>query len=272
MKIERIRNACKKVFKKNCLDKLNLKNESINFCMPSFVEGKTNLSEWIKTGITGFKEWYQPVDFGDGLIAHVTTPPDWQESPDLDAIRGMAKWDFIVKRNIPDVTGKRVLDVGCNNGVFSLQLAKNGASEVIGIDRDITITQKSTDVLPKQNIIEQANFVKHVFEIKDRKKYPIEYIVEDFSNINVSKFGRFDLIIALCVVYHQLRDTPKIIKALSEMTDHLILQTTLLHPGELGYWADPYRLAELLNRSGFSKIEIDSPQNYSWPMIIGKRN
>jgi len=242
----------------------------VEFCMPPFIRGETDVSEWIKLGIQGFKEWYQPVDFGDGLVAHVTTPPDWRPKPELDPVRGMAKWGFILKMHIPDVSGKRILDLGCNNGVFSLQLARMGAREVIGIDRDRKIRQKSAPYLPVQNVIAQANFVKQAFEIKEGVKYPVRYIAHDIARISELDLGRFDLILALCVVYHELDNTPRLLQKLSTMTDHIVLQTCLEHDGELGKWASPYLLAELLVNVGFTRVEIDAPTNYSWPMIVGK--
>jgi 2-polyprenyl-3-methyl-5-hydroxy-6-metoxy-1,4-benzoquinol methylase len=37
-----------------------------------------------------------------------------------------------------DLTGKRVLDIGCRNGLFSFEAEKMGASEVVGIDNDLS--------------------------------------------------------------------------------------------------------------------------------------
>jgi len=152
-----------------------------DFIMPEFVPGVTDINDWIKLGINGFKEWYQPVDFGNGIVAHVTTPPDWKPAPEWDQHRGLAKWDFIVERHIPDVSGKRILDLGCNNGIISLELAKKGAGEVVGIDRDAKIRQRTFDCLPEQDIIAQANFVKKAFEIINKVDYPVTYLASDIS-------------------------------------------------------------------------------------------
>jgi tRNA (mo5U34)-methyltransferase len=242
-----------------------------DFSMPKFIVGETNINQWIAIGVKGFKEWYQPVDFGDGIVAHVTTPPLWEDSPELDRVRGIAKWNYIVKKHIPSLDGKRVLDLGCNNGVFSIQLARSGAKQVIGIDRNQLIRQKSGSILPVQDVIAQATFVKQAIEFKENKKYPINYISHDIGKLNKLNLGKFDLILALCVVYHEMSDTPKLIKTLSLMTDHIILQSTLLHSGELAKWASPNILADLLTGNGFNSVEIDAPFGYSWPMIIGKR-
>lgn len=242
-----------------------------DFIMPEFVSGVTDIEDWIKLGINGFKEWYQPVDFGNGIVAHVTTPPDWKAAPEWDQYRGLAKWESIVKRHIPDVPGKRVLDLGCNNGIISLQLARMGAAGVIGIDRDANIRQKTFDCLPEQDIVAQANFVKKAFEILNGVEYPVTYIACDISRLSELELGRFDLILALCVVYHELDRTPQLIRQLSTMTDHIILQANLGHTGDLGEWAHPARLAKLLMDTGFTRIEIDAPQGYIFPIVVGKR-
>ena len=241
-----------------------------DFIMPEFVPGVTNINNWIELGIRGFKEWYQPVDFGNGIVAHVTTPPDWKPAPEWDQYRGLAKWAFIVERHIPDVSGKRILDLGCNNGIISLQLAKKGAGEVIGIDRDENIRQRTFDCLPEQNIIAQANFVKKGFEILAGVEYPVTYLACDISRLSELDLGQFDIILGLCVVYHELDSTPQLIRQLSTMTDHIILQANLGHTGELGKWAHPSRLARLLMDVGFTKIEIDAPQGYIFPIVVGR--
>ena len=41
------------------------------------------------------------------------------------------------KHAIPeDLTGKSVLDIGCNGGFYSIEMKKRGADRVVGIDSD----------------------------------------------------------------------------------------------------------------------------------------
>src|SRR6266436_4828515 len=37
-----------------------------------------------------------------------------------------------------DLAGKRVLDIGCRDGLFSFEVEKMGAQEVLGIDNDLS--------------------------------------------------------------------------------------------------------------------------------------
>lgn len=142
---------------------------------------------------------------------------------------------------------------------------------MIGVDRNQTIRQKSSPILPQQNVVAQANFVKQAFELIEGKQYPTKYLAWDIGRLSDLSLGQFDLILALCVVYHQLEKTPQLLKQLAAMTDHLILQTCLLHRRRLGQWANPHRLAKILKGVGFTKIKIDAPKDYHWPMVIGQR-
>lgn len=237
------------------------------------LQNKEDIYKWIEYGIGCFREWYQPVDFGNGIAAHVTRPPDWLPQPELLYANdgGIAKWDYIVKKHIPDIRGKRVLDLGCSSGVYAIELARMGAKEVIGIDRNEVIKHRSTDMPPPQDVIAQARFVKKAFELLDRIEYPITYIAHDIGHLQELNLGRFDLIIALCVVYHELDKMPDLVRQLARMTDHLVLQASQGHSGELGRWADKMHQAEVLLEAGFTYVEIESPTGSLMPMIIGRK-
>jgi SAM-dependent methyltransferase len=237
------------------------------------LQKKDEIYKWIEYGIGCFKEWYQPVDFGNGIVAHLTRPPDWLPQPALlctnDA--GIAKWNYIVKKHIPEVKGKRVLDLGCSSGVYAIELARLGAREVVGIDRNLEIKHRSTDTPPQQDVIAQANFVKKAFEMLDGVKYPIRYIAHDIGSLPELNLGSFDFVLALNVIYHELDRMPRLVRQLAAMTDHLILQACQGHNGELGKWANQMRHVELLLASGFTYVEIDAPEGFAMPIVVGRK-
>jgi SAM-dependent methyltransferase len=237
------------------------------------LQTRKDIYEWIEYGIGCFREWYQPVDFGNGIAAHVTCPPDWKPHPELLYAKdsGIAKWNYIVKKHIPDVRGKRVLDLGCSSGVYCIELARMGAMEVVGIDRNALISHRSTNTPPRQDVIAQAKFVKKAFELLDGVSYPITYLAHDIGHLQDLELGHFDVILALCVVYHELDRMPGLVAQLASMTDHLILQASQGHGGELGKWANKIKQAEVLFGAGFTYVAIDDPPDYLMPMIIGQK-
>lgn len=76
----------------------------------------------------------------DSLVAAARALMPWKKGPfDLQGTLIDGEWDCSQKWNRlaacrPDFTGKRVLDLGCNNGWYMSQLRRAGASEVIGFD------------------------------------------------------------------------------------------------------------------------------------------
>lgn len=63
--------------------------------------------------------WWHSIEFADGLV-----------TPGLDDSRNRVQYLGLPK----DLTGKRVLGVGCWDGFFSFEAEKRGAKEVVAID------------------------------------------------------------------------------------------------------------------------------------------
>ncbi len=230
-----------------------------------------NFEEWLISGIKGFKQWYQPVIFTEEIKASVTVPPSWTPNSELDYEWGLGRWNDLILPNLPQISGKRILDLGCSSGLYSIEMCEHGAKEVIGIDRDDTFTQKSSP-LPPQSVIDQANFVKEAIQIIRKKQYPIKYIACDFSDYEkLMSLGEFDFILALNVVYHELEGTPKLLNTLAQMTNNLILQASQGHGEKIAYWANLPKQLELLLQAGFTKVEVIAPKDYLDPMIIATK-
>ncbi|NNM71841.1 TIGR04290 family methyltransferase [Enterovirga aerilata] len=81
-----------------------------------------------------------------------------------------------------DLTGKSVLDIGCNGGFYSIEMKKRGASRVLGIDFD-------------EDYLAQARFAAEV------TGHDIEF--RQLSVYDVGALGeRFDVVIFMGVLYH----------------------------------------------------------------------
>ena len=81
-----------------------------------------------------------------------------------------------------DMTGKSVLDIGCNGGFYSLEMKRRGAERVLGIDTDT-------------GYLAQARFAAEVTGLE------VEF--RQMAVWDVAKLGeRFDLVIFMGVLYH----------------------------------------------------------------------
>jgi len=82
-----------------------------------------------------------------------------------------------------DLTGKTVLDIGCNAGFYSMEMKRRGASRVLGLDSD-------------DRYLAQARLAAEVLEFED-----IEF--RNLSVYDLAALGeRFDLVIFMGVLYH----------------------------------------------------------------------
>ena len=80
----------------------------------------------IRQRVAELGQWFHNLDLGG-----VKTAPD-HFLGDYPAV----KWQRFASSIPNDLTGKSVLDVGCNAGFYSLQMKRRGASRVVGIDTD----------------------------------------------------------------------------------------------------------------------------------------
>ena len=82
-----------------------------------------------------------------------------------------------------DLTGKSVLDIGCNGGFYSIEMKRRGAARVLGVDHD-------------NDYLEQARFAAEVSGYPD-----IEFRVLEVFDVALLR-ERFDLVIFMGVFYH----------------------------------------------------------------------
>jgi tRNA (mo5U34)-methyltransferase len=82
-----------------------------------------------------------------------------------------------------DLTGKSVLDIGCNAGFYSMEMKRRGADRVVGVDSD-------------DRYLEQARFAAETLGYEN-----IEF--RNLSVYDVASLGeRFDVVIFMGVLYH----------------------------------------------------------------------
>ena len=109
-----------------------------------------------------------------------------------------------------DLTGCRLLDLGCAHGLYALNFARSGATTV-GIDgRSAWIS--TADAARRDHGIDNATFY-----------------VDDVRNISVEKYGNFDIILCLGLLYHlEANDAIYLMGQISRMcNDFCIIDTQI---------------------------------------------
>jgi tRNA (mo5U34)-methyltransferase len=92
------------------------------------------------------------------------------------------KWRRFAWAISPDLTGRNVLDIGCNAGFYSIEMKRRGAARVLGIDCD-------------EDYLDQARFAAEVSGLD------IEF--RNLSVYDVAALGeKFDIVLFLGVLYH----------------------------------------------------------------------
>ncbi len=126
----------------------------------------------IRKQVESLGPWFHNVNLGG-----VQTAPD-HFLGDYPAL----KWRTFAHAVPQDLTGRTVLDVGCNAGFYSIEMKRRGAERVVGIDSD-------------ERYLAQARFAADVcgVDIELRK----------MSVFEVPALGeQFDLVLFLGVLYH----------------------------------------------------------------------
>jgi len=133
---------------------------------------ETLTEDQIRRRVTELGQWFHNLDLGG-----VKTAPDHflGDYPEV-------KWQRFASSVPDDLTGKSVLDVGCNAGFYSIQMKRRGANRVVGIDTD-------------EKYLDQARFAAKVSGAEI-----------EFRKLSVYRVGelheKFDLVLFMGVLYH----------------------------------------------------------------------
>src|ERR1700750_2231262 len=118
-----------------------------------------------------------------------------------------------VRASLPEeVSGKSVLDVGCNAGFYAVELKRRGAGRVVGVDS-------------QRSLVRQAAFVRDVLGLD------IEYRRASVYDLNPREFGQFDVTLALGLIYH-CKHLVLALEKLFLITRRLLVLETAIYPPE----------------------------------------
>lgn len=120
--------------------------------------------------ISRHKHWYHRIEVLPGLF-----------TPGInDSAEALARLELA---GLPrDCRGLRALDVGCRDGFFAFELERRGAT-VVGVD---AMAPGSTGFAIASDLLGSA----------------VEYRVDNVYNLSAARYGRFDLVLFLGVIYH----------------------------------------------------------------------
>ncbi len=204
------------------------------------------------------------IPFIDQLYAPIYSGYGLRIGKIWDINSGYGRWHFILKKYLPPVSGKRILSLGANNAFHEIQMLRDEAKEVIGIELD-------------KNNINQGEFVKEVFEWADNTIYNFRYLHIDMATLPKQNLGNFDMIIALCSLYYLDDESiSKLVRYISSITNVFVAQCNIRQNINRED-AHSYRkasveyTAEVLKKNGFPNTRIIAPPEYSRPLVIGQK-
>lgn len=204
----------------------------------------------IRRRIDELAPWYQNLALADGLwTKDLTGDRDIFSGHDIPA----PLWRVIAK-DLPDITGWRVLDIGCNAGYMSFEAKRLGAGSVLGVDSNLGAGT---------SFIDQAAFCRAVLGLD------VEFREQSFFDLEPEQ--PFDLVLFCGVLYH-LEDYATALDKVAALTvpaqGLVVLETasepiTQTCPGMVDYRGDTSTffvpsigvLLELVRERGF-RVEI----------------
>ena len=151
-----------------------------------------NFRDWIKAQVERERYWFHRIELAPGI-----TTPGWSDP----------KIDKLPYFGLPeDLTGKRVLDVGCAEGFFSFEAERRGAKEVVAIDSYFASIRRFNVC----RAVLGSNVTPYLLNVYD---------------LNPRTHGTFDLVMFYGVLYHLRHPLLALEKILSVCTGTMLMQT-----------------------------------------------
>jgi tRNA (mo5U34)-methyltransferase len=160
----------------------------------------------ILAGLKILEPWFHRIDLGGGIF----TKTESVMGEPVDHPR--ETWELVQQCLPADLTGKSVLDVGCNGGFYCVEAKRRGAQRVLGVDG-------------QRQHVRQALFVRKVLGLD------LEFRRFSVYDLKPETVGVFDITLALGLVYH-LKHLVFALERLYEVTKELLIVETAIIPPE----------------------------------------
>lgn len=148
--------------------------------------------------------WFHRIDLGGGL--YTKTESVMGEPVD----HPLGPWQTIQKLLPHDLSGKTLLDVGCNAGFYSFEAKRRGATRVLGVDG-------------QRQHVRQGLFVRKVLGLE------VEFRRLNVYELSPRVVGQFDITLALGLLYH-LKHPILALENLYAVTKELLVIETAIMP------------------------------------------
>ena len=163
--------------------------------------------EEIEFGIRKLGPWFHCIELAEGL------PTKTESAIGEPVEHPRATWECVRPHLPEDLSGKSLLDVGCNAGFYCVEAKRRGAARVVGVDS-------------QRHLVRQARFVGRALGLD------IEFAQMSVYDLDPRASGQFDVTLALGLVYH-LKHLVLGLERLFHVTRELLILETAVYPPEL---------------------------------------
>lgn len=207
--------------------------------------------------------WFHQIDVGRGVRTRDVAPAPGPQPTDHPRDR----WEKIEPHLPHDLSGQTLLDVGCNEGFFSVELARRGAQRIVSVDNAPAAIARLQWLAQE---LELPAIEARCASIYDLPKEQV----------------RYDAVLMLALLYH-LKEPLHGLESVAALTDVLYIETIVLPDAENAYlslkpplagvhavpkWIPTRRcLEEMLHWAGFRHLQELSDPGDTRPILLARK-
>jgi tRNA (mo5U34)-methyltransferase len=183
----------------------------------------------IEARVRALGKWFHNIDLGG-----VWTAPDHFLGDYPGAV-----WRAIAPALPPDLSGKSVLDLGCNGGFFSLQMKRRGAARVVAVDLD-------PRYLAQARLAAEVTGVE--LELRELSVYDVAALRE-----------RFDVVLLMGVLYHLRHPLLALDLVRAHVAKDLVVFQSMLRGSEARFPAEadyPFAERDVFDHPAWPKLHF----------------
>ncbi len=165
----------------------------------------------LEAGVERLRPWFHRIELPEGVVTK--TESVFDEPVDHPA----GTWRRVQKVLPRDLSGKTVLDIGCNAGFYSFEAKKRGAARVLGVDT-------------------QRHHIRQATWVRDELGIDVDFQRRSVYDLSGSDPGRFDVVLALGLIYHCKHLVLALERIFRVTARLLILETAVLPAAATRRW------------------------------------